>query len=250
MLLNRVVETHIQTAHPVGSKALLERHGFPFSSATIRHEMGFLEDKGFLTHTHTSSGRIPTDQGYRYYVDHCLEQARGQGAILEAVKQDFQEIPGQWEHPDLFLEEASRILACLAHELSLVLTIGPYVPGLRSFPPRVYLQGSAHILEKPEFQDVSKARSLFGILGEREKIRDCVSPEGKPGDGLAVTIGEENTHEALKDCTVVSSRYCTDSETRITFAVVGPKRMNYAGTIPVVDSVAKMVVRIFNERWA
>src|SRR6188474_3865925 len=68
-VLRAIVEDYVATEEPVGSKALVERHGLGVSPATVRNDMAALEDEGFITHPHTSAGRIPTDKGYRLFVD-------------------------------------------------------------------------------------------------------------------------------------------------------------------------------------
>lgn len=72
-ILKSIVEEFIETAEPVGSKTLMQKYHLPYSSATIRNDMAALEDMGYLEKTHTSSGRIPSADGYRYYVNHLLE---------------------------------------------------------------------------------------------------------------------------------------------------------------------------------
>jgi len=74
-LLALVVESHIQSAQPVGSRVLLDENQLPWSSATVRNELAELETEGYLSHLHTSSGRVPTDKGYRFYID-CLIQIK------------------------------------------------------------------------------------------------------------------------------------------------------------------------------
>jgi len=74
MILKAIVEEFIRVAEPVGSKTLMERYGLDYSSATIRNEMQFLENEGYLEKTHTSSGRVPSTNGYRYYVENLLEK--------------------------------------------------------------------------------------------------------------------------------------------------------------------------------
>lgn len=71
-IFKAIVEEFIQTAEPVGSKTLMEKYSIEYSSATIRNEMGELEDLGLLEKTHTSSGRIPSSKGYRFYVEHLM----------------------------------------------------------------------------------------------------------------------------------------------------------------------------------
>ena len=72
LILKAIVEEFINTAEPIGSKTLVELYGLNYSSATIRNEMNFLENAGYLEKTHTSSGRVPSTNGYRYYVEHLL----------------------------------------------------------------------------------------------------------------------------------------------------------------------------------
>src|SRR6516164_6749090 len=73
-VLARVVEEYVATSIPVGSKVLVERAGFDVSSSTVRAELAELERRGLLTHPHTSAGRVPTEAGYRLYVDELLER--------------------------------------------------------------------------------------------------------------------------------------------------------------------------------
>ena len=73
-ILIRVVEEYVATGQPVGSKHLVERAGMRVSPATVRNELAELERFGLLSHPHTSAGRVPTDRGYRYYVDRLLER--------------------------------------------------------------------------------------------------------------------------------------------------------------------------------
>src|SRR3712207_6291310 len=68
-VLRAIVEDYVSTEEPVGSKALVERHNLGVSPATIRNDMATLEDEGYITQPHTSAGRIPTDKGYRLFVD-------------------------------------------------------------------------------------------------------------------------------------------------------------------------------------
>jgi heat-inducible transcriptional repressor len=68
-VLRAIVEDYVQTREPVGSKALVERHQLGVSSATIRNDMAVLEDEGLIAQPHTSAGRVPTDAGYRVFVD-------------------------------------------------------------------------------------------------------------------------------------------------------------------------------------
>ncbi len=111
-VLQAVIDSYIASGSPIGSTVLVKRFDFGVSSATLRNIMADLEDMGFLTHPHTSAGRIPTDLGYRYYIDSLISIENDDDDIEEHLQQatplhgdDLQEI----------MEEASRFLAALSH---------------------------------------------------------------------------------------------------------------------------------------
>ena len=72
-ILAAIVESYIESGEPVSSKFILQREGLDVSSATIRNDLAYLEKQGYLHQPHTSAGRVPTEMGYRFYVDHLLE---------------------------------------------------------------------------------------------------------------------------------------------------------------------------------
>ncbi|MBP1968717.1 heat-inducible transcriptional repressor [Virgibacillus natechei] len=78
LILQVIIDDFIESAHPVGSRAISKKDKIPYSAATIRNEMADLEDRGFLEKTHSSSGRIPSEKGYRYYVDHLISPITNQ----------------------------------------------------------------------------------------------------------------------------------------------------------------------------
>src|SRR5262245_30214162 len=83
LILARVVEEYVSTGAPVGSKTLVERAELGVSSSTVRYELAVLEEQGLLTHPHTSAGRVPTDAGYRLFVDRLLERLDPEPAELD-----------------------------------------------------------------------------------------------------------------------------------------------------------------------
>src|ERR1035437_6967200 len=96
VILKAIVDDYIATAEPIGSNALLQRNNFNVSSATIRGEMAELEENGYLIHPHTSAGRIPTDKGYREYVDNLMtipEMTKEEAEkVHDFFKEGFEEI--------------------------------------------------------------------------------------------------------------------------------------------------------------
>src|SRR5918999_4898229 len=90
-VLSAIIKEHLVTGEPVGSRTISDRfaHASGWSSATIRNVMGELEDAGLVEQPHTSAGRVPTDKGYRYYVDNILEEARLSRADVRAIDKVF-----------------------------------------------------------------------------------------------------------------------------------------------------------------
>ncbi len=116
-ILNLIVHTYVATVAPVSSKALLETAGLSISSATIRNDMAVLEERGFLTHPHTSAGRIPTDKGYRYFVERLLGDVELPTEEKNTIRHQFHQAKlemSQW------MQLAAVVLARSARGLALV----------------------------------------------------------------------------------------------------------------------------------
>src|SRR5215218_5930528 len=90
LILRKVVEGHLELGQPVGSKSLAGAADIEWGPSTIRHELAVLEEHGLLAHPHTSAGRVPTDTGYRYFVDRLLPEgpARGTSLALSLVRRE------------------------------------------------------------------------------------------------------------------------------------------------------------------
>ncbi len=242
-ILRGVIETHIETTQPVGSRSIAEKYAISFSPATIRNEMGALEEMGYLSHPHTSSGRLPTDHGYRYYLDHTLfedisEESMNRSAedlAPGAVSQTLEE----------FLERVSLLLASSSQEVGLTLMTGAEAQASsKSGRTRLSLQGLPHILEKPEFQDVRKIRNLLGVLEEKVTLTQWVLSHVDSGN-VSVSVGHEHSQEALEDCSLVATRYDAGKNGKGVIAILGPKRMAYRQIIPLVSRVSVLVGQMF-----
>lgn len=116
IILKAVVTDYVATAEPVGSHTLMSRYQFGVKSATIRNELAELADLGYLYQPHTSAGRVPSDRGYRYYVDKLMEDPNLPSS--EAVQAKDRLTPHRTE-VDIILEKTCRILSDLAHYTSL-----------------------------------------------------------------------------------------------------------------------------------
>jgi heat-inducible transcriptional repressor len=114
LILARVVEEYVASGTPVGSKTLVERTGLEVSSSTVRYELAVLEEQGLLSHPHTSAGRVPTDAGYRLFVDRLLDRLEPRPSDLEV------DISGAESQVDSALRATTEALADLTHLLALV----------------------------------------------------------------------------------------------------------------------------------
>jgi heat-inducible transcriptional repressor len=116
-VLGLVVRQYIAMATPVGSKTIVEQYGLGISSATIRNEMAYLEEQGYLTHPHTSAGRVPTEKGYRYFVERLMGEAELPLAEQRTIRHQFHQAHLGLEQ---WMKLAAAILARTAHSTSLV----------------------------------------------------------------------------------------------------------------------------------
>jgi heat-inducible transcriptional repressor len=100
-LLSLIVSEYVDTANPIGSEAIVRRFDLPFSSATIRNEMAKLEEEGYISHPHTSAGRVPSDKGYRYYVEALMEERDLPGNTKQTIRHQFHQAgreEDEWVH--------------------------------------------------------------------------------------------------------------------------------------------------------
>ncbi|MFN7170102.1 MAG: heat-inducible transcriptional repressor HrcA [Candidatus Omnitrophota bacterium] len=115
-ILGTIVETYIEEAKPLGSRTIARKLHFKFSPATIRNIMADLEEEGYITHPYTSAGRIPTDKGYRYYVDYLMPE---EGLTPQEKKEIIQEYKTVEDISEI-MDKTSRLLARLSEEAGIV----------------------------------------------------------------------------------------------------------------------------------
>ena len=174
-VLRAIVEDYVSTREPVGSKSLLERHGFGVSSATIRNDMSILEDEGLIHAPHTSAGRVPTDSGYRLFVDRLNELKQLSSAERLAIETllsgsvDLDEILGR----------SVRMLSQLTNQVAMVQypTLGKakvrnfeLVPVADTRILMVLISDNGriqqHVIELGEFIDLGFLTQVKGLINE------------------------------------------------------------------------------------
>ena len=318
-VLKAVIDDYIETAEPVGSRTLARKYDLGVSPATIRNEMADLEMLGYLEHLHTSSGRVPSSKGYRFYVDGLIPP--------KPVSDEEKVLIDRWYNArvkriDEVFQETAHIISQVTKNVSLVLApqlnqakfrclqflpLDDYrvitvlmtdagfienkiieMPSGATFEDfqrmakvinanlaghtldtiqhhalaeirdeisdeplyesaleiihraldtgkkeRLYLGGTTQMLEQPEFHDVEKVKETLMMLEEEELIKDILYAH--MGDGLEVTIGQENEDKHFKDSSIITATYHLDGELLGTIAVLGPTRMEYAKAMSLLE---------------
>ena len=119
-ILHAVIQDYVDTAEPVGSRTIAKKYDLGISPATIRNEMSDLEELGYIKQPHTSAGRIPSDKGYRYYVD-CLMEPKEQKISKEEKKTIQEAFTKQAAEIDSLLQESCRLLSQLTNYTAMIM---------------------------------------------------------------------------------------------------------------------------------
>ncbi|MBI5124241.1 MAG: heat-inducible transcriptional repressor HrcA [Candidatus Omnitrophica bacterium] len=231
-VLEIIVRIYTESAEPVGSRFIARKLGL--SSATIRNVMSDLEEAGFLTHPHTSAGRIPTDKGYRYYVNSLMHRRSLNYNIVHMVEEQYNEKIRSLED---VLEKTSHLMSSLTNYVGVTL-----LPETE----KVYLDGASHLIEQPEFHDIKKLHSLFKCLEDKVNILKLLC-DGFDDDSLTIHIGKENKSNYLSECSIVTRGYKVKGRRSGKLGVIGPKRMVYERVVPMVELLADTVSGILED---
>jgi heat-inducible transcriptional repressor len=171
-VLEAVIQTYVQTAEPAGSQVLSRRFGLGVSPATIRNTMSDLEDKGFLSHPHTSAGRVPTDKAYRAYVDSLLNSPSGAIVVVERERLR-EDIAGSSSTIETILRRAAQSLGVLTQELGVALA------------PRL----DASVLRRLELVQVGGERLLLVLTLDGGVVRTVfVEVRGRLADSAVAEV--------------------------------------------------------------
>lgn len=330
-ILKALVAEYIIHAEPVGSRTITRRYNINLSPATVRNEMSDLEELGYLVQPHTSAGRVPTQRGYRFYVDHLMDDDQLTPEIKEMVRKKYK-YERMREIQDL-ISQTCRLLSELTNYTSIVL--GPrlrksafrklqilpldercgllvvmtdtgfiknkvielprYLPereltklvaylncrlggltmdqitpsllremrhdlynyltfleqalklleeSLSEEERKIFLWGTSHILNQPEFKDMEKIKTLLGLFEQHSLLASLLDNTALTEQDVIVRIGDENSLEEVKECSLVLTSYQFGQDIVGTLAVLGPTRMHYGRVIATTQYVAAQLNRI------
>lgn len=228
-VLGAAINKYIRRAMPVASEDISREFGL--SSATIRNIFAELEDQGLLTHPYTSGGRIPTDKGYRYYVDFLISQ-------MELIDEEKNRIVKEFNREIMkledTLEEASEIISTFTHYAGIV--------SLLEWQNKFYYRGMSQILEQPEFQSLDKMRVLVKFIEDKQKLLSVINRE--VDEKVKVYIGKELGLPEMENCSLVVSSYRLKKRPSGRLAVLGPARMEYDHIIPTVEYISDVLSEV------
>lgn len=324
-ILKAIIDNYVSTAEPVGSRTVAKKYKLGISPATIRNEMADLEEMGYIKQPHTSAGRVPSDKGYRLYVDSLMEVKRLSGPEIRKINEAFKQ---KVEGIENVVVQTSKILSHMTNYASIVL--GPQLnksslkriqiiyiePGkalivivtntglienrLMNIPisvtdsdlvkitnilnselrgksldeidgdlttkitnrlfgyqdilelalkiiiktykefddTKIHLGGTPNLFKQPEFMDMEKVRDILCLFEEKNLLVEILMDSLFDKD-LTVTIGSENKHDEVKNCSLITATYKLNGKIIGTIGVLGPTRMNYSKVISVLDFLTK-----------
>ena len=279
-ILKAIIRTYMETGEPVGSRTISKDKDLNVSSATIRNEMSDLTDMGYIVQPHTSAGRIPSDKGYRLYVDRLMEQNQLKFIQLSRVNElqlvavvvcegnvirnqiiDLDEemddetilklnlllntnlngLPIQ----DINLGMIARLKEQAGIHSKLVAKVLDAVAAtihVDEDDMEIYTSGATNFFKYPELSDTTRATGLISTFEEKQQLVDLVKERmADDNTGVQVYIGDELPISTMKDCSVVTATYELGEGMHGTIGIVGPKRMDYEN---VVNSLKTLKVEL------
>lgn len=214
-ILKAIIREYNETAEPVGSEILFRKYCLKIKPATIRLEMADLTGQEYLEKPHISAGRMPTDKAYRFFVDELMEEKELSKKEKTAIENNLKEIKENAEKLD---KKIAETIALMSQSI-----------GLNKNDDEFYEAGLNWLVREPEFAN----RDNFIDLVDSLDSLDCLERFFDFGGGQAkVFIGESKLGKKLKNCGLIIRGH---------LGILGPKRMDYARNISLLDYMAHIL---------
>lgn len=226
-ILKAIIEQYAEIAAPVGSVTLAKLFGV--SSATIRAEMVRLEEMSYIMQPHTSAGRIPTDKGYRFYVNGIAAEQEVSPKLDRSARAIEARVSTHSDRADQAIRSAVDSLVELTHNLGLA-TIGD----------QLYMSGISNLFSQPEFMGGNHAQNVARLLDNLEPwLR-----EAAPNEPLNVFIGSENPVGKSSGATLIISRFRSPYSDSSYIGILGPTRQSYGRVMRLVRHAGAMLEEV------
>lgn len=227
-ILQIIIEDYINSAEPVGSKSVAKKHHLDASPATIRFDMADLEKHGFIQKPHTSAGRIPSDKGYRFFIDNIMESKELSNKEISLIKEELGKIKNK--NDELFIKTA-EILASLCGTTCIIAS--------SEENQHIYIRGISRMLKQPEFILIDKCTRVIEMIEEQSLLLDTLN-EYLENRKSSIHVGAENRQKPLRECSVAVAPY---GENGI-LTILGPTRMDYEKNISILDFVSDLLTNL------
>lgn len=231
-VLGLIIDSYIKESRPISSAYLCEECHLGYSPATVRNIMLSLERQGLISHIHTSSGRVPTKEGFKHYVDSLTEE--------DINKQDNTSL-------DFYSLVDSSMDSLINYSLDSLAKLSGYASliALSGRDEKFFYRGMRFILEQPEFEDISRLRHIFYTLEVRMNdfqhlLFDYVD------ENIKILIGDDIGFEEISDCSLIISGL-KQKDIALSMALLGPMRMNYAKAASCLSSVRNQLREVVDE---
>ncbi len=234
-ILNYVIRDYVENAAPISSGRIYESGRFRLSPATIRNAMLSLDEEGYLEQPHTSSGRVPTDKAYRYFVDNLMSfkgPSKRERIMIDGLVNEAH------DRRDHFFEGFARIVS---DELGLFTGFASFNENSRIGLPRQNVVkaggfGLEKLFSEPEFDDKNLTVEFSRLVDNLEKVAQKFF-EGVSENTSVVFIGDENPADRAKEFSSVVMRFSGDDFGNCVIFSLGPKRMDYEKASSIINFI-------------
>mgnify|MGYP003394053244 CR=1 FL=1 len=229
-ILGAVVREYVVTARPVTSQAIgVRERGLGVGGATIRNEMLALDELGYLEQLYTSSGRVPTDKGYRFFVDHLLDDSEVSNREQVKIRELFAgSEDDEFSDRTGFVKEFSRTISQMTGAFAAT--------GL--FDDELFYDvGFSQILKEPEFQDGAYLESFGALVDLLGDMSGVLCREARNASEVAVFIGKENPLREGRGYAMILSSWQHPAGFGGFLTLIGPKRMDYQRVISLLRCI-------------
>lgn len=219
IVLNAIINEHIKSGIPVGSGVIANKYRLNISSATIRNVMADLEEDGYIMQPHTSAGRVPTEKGYRFYIEkiETNKNVLGKNAdllnsLLDDKNVDFRKVA------KMLAEFSGNAVFWAIHKNNLFYT------------------GISNLFHQPEFAQIDLIQNVSLVIDRFDEIIDDIFERLNYGNNIL--LGEENPFGAF--CGTIISKYKIGNSTGV-FGVLGPIRMDYSQNLTYIKLISDKI---------
>lgn len=228
-ILSALIEDFVATASPIASQKLLQMHDFDVSSATVRNEFALLEEVGLIESPHVSSGKIPTQKGYRFFVDQLMEYQDLEPQFQSVFEKYVAEYKLSKSKEILF--DALRLISELSGNVAFAVVENDKT---------LYL-GLSNVVRKPEFASApERIAQVIEVLEGRQRLQQFLSHADIPKGEIKIFIGEENVLEEISSCAMLVSSF-ENQNAKGFIGILGPMRMRYGFNKALLKNVLEMV---------